>query len=74
VAAELAGKDPWALSATDESYAACSEDNTHLNPFGVNPDGLPTGAGAGSKLGGFQHPQGYYDHLRANELEAAHTH
>ena len=31
VAAELAGRDPWA------SEAACSYENTHTGPYGINP-------------------------------------
>ena len=67
VAAELSGKDPWALSATDSAYAACSHDNTHLNPYGLNPDALDPGTR------GFDHPDGYYEHLHEYELEA-HSH
>ena len=72
VAAELAGKDPWALAATDESYAACSRENTQVNPYGVNPDAA--GGGEQShRRGGFEHPEGYYEDLHSHEL-GAHTH
>jgi hypothetical protein len=72
VAAELSGKDPWAMSATGETYAACTHENTHMNPYGANPDGVhPPG---GARSGGFEHPDGYYEHLHEHELEAAHSH
>jgi hypothetical protein len=70
VAAELSGKDPWAMSATGETYAACSHENTHLNPYGADPGSAnPPGA----RSGGFEHPDGYYEHLHEHELEA-HSH
>ena len=68
VAAELSGKDPWALSASDSAYAACRKSNTILNPYGLNPDGSSP-----SSRGWYEHPDGYYDHLHEHELEA-HSH
>jgi hypothetical protein len=74
VAAELAGKDPWVFTETPartEEFAACSYENTHINPYGINPDGVPTGEGAGgSYLGGFEHPPGYYDNVDLTEHHA----
>jgi hypothetical protein len=72
VAAELGGKDPWALSATDEAYAACTRDNTSLRPFGVNPDAAPLPAAPTLSKGRFEHPAGYYDHLLSGAT--AHSH
>ena len=75
VAAELAGKDPWALSATDETYAACSHDNTHINPYGFNPEGIGTPGAPGSvHLGGFEHPEGYYEGLMPGDHDHEHHH
>ena len=74
VASELAGKDPWALAATDEDYAACSHENTHLNPYGFNPEAFDPPGGRHTH-GGFEHPDGYYKHLEDHELEAhSHSH
>jgi hypothetical protein len=66
VAAELAYKNPWGLSATDPAYAACTRENTHVGPYGLNPDGAP--AASGSVGGAFDHPPGYYDNLSPSEL------
>jgi hypothetical protein len=75
VAAELgdAVEDPWALSEVEGSgYAACSEQNTHINPYGVNPDAVqPPGGGV---TAGYDHPNHYYDDLEAHELGIAHSH
>lgn len=70
VAAELSGRDPWSLAGEDAGYAACSHENTHINPYGVNPDAVVPPGGPGSR---FSHPPGYYDDLDAGELQG-HTH
>jgi len=72
VAAELSGKDPWSLSSDDRTYAACSEDNTHVNPYGIDPDGA-SASHSHSHGGGYEHPDGYYEHLHEDELHA-HSH
>jgi hypothetical protein len=38
VAAELSGKDPWTDSTADP-YKACSHENTHRPPYGIDPAG-----------------------------------
>ena len=71
VAAELAGKDPWALSSTDDGYAACTQENTHMNPYGVNPDALgEPPVGTQGHTHGYEHPHDYYEGLTARELRA----
>jgi hypothetical protein len=72
VAAELGGLDPWALSADPNgAYTACTHDNTHLNPYGANPDALsPPGAPSLDEGRSFDHPHDYYDHLHPDELHA----
>lgn len=75
VAAELgnAVEDPWALSEVDGSgYEACSQANTHINPYGLNPEAVqpPDGGGRAS----YDHPEHYYDDLEAHELGTSHSH
>jgi hypothetical protein len=71
VAAELSGKDPWALSGTTPGYAACSHENTHINPYGLNPAAVSEGGEQSSR---FAHPPGYYEHLESHEMGATHSH
>ncbi len=61
VAAELAGIDPWALASSSEAYAACTYDNTHTDPYGVDVD-QDGPAGRADPLTGYRHPAGYYEH------------
>ena len=80
VAAELSGKDPWAMSVEgsqeyDEEYDACSHENTHINPYGLNPGHYADAPEQQEQQrSAYAHPSGYYDHLEAHELGATHSH
>lgn len=71
IAAELSGRDPWALAeSTDHlhpedsaqpEYAACSYANTHTEPYGLDADqDGEFGWDSRDQLGRYRHPLGYY--------------
>ena len=71
VAAELSRQGPVGdVGDPNGGYTACTHDNTHLNPYGANPDALSPPEAPARGRRSFEHPHDYYEHLHPDELHA----